>query len=430
MPSRSEAFPVRARAVKLPRKCQFGLEGQPMTVTVVRTPTALAAHTPAWDALAAQTIEPNVFYESWMLLPALAAWGQLEEVCVVLIYTTGPSNEGSQPILCGLFPLVTRNRFKGLPVRYSSLWKYKYCALCTPLIHPTYAADCLKTFFGWLDQAPEAGSFLEMPYLGGDGWLNQLLTNSANESRNLMMIEDRNNRALLEIAETTPDASEAYITTALSGKRRKELRRQEKLLREQGSLEFAELRPGDDAESWFEEFLQLEAKGWKGEEGSALVSNAASKNFFLTMVRAAAQRGQLMMLALRLNGQTLAMKCNLLAGPGSFAFKIAFDEAFASFSPGVQLELENIRRMHELPARQRSVLPWPTGTPSLVPAPAVQWMDSCATAKHFMINRLWLSRRTIKTVLVATSKPGGNLIVALNPLLRWLKRNFFNHIAL
>jgi hypothetical protein len=406
----ARALPHWRYPISPPRKCQFTPEGQAMSVIVVCTPAALAAHVPAWDELAAQAIEPNIFYESWMLLPALEAFGQQEEVCVVLVYTTGPSNEGSKQILCGLFPLNLINRYKGLPVRHSSFWKYKYCALCTPLIHPAYAADCLKTFFDWLGRAPESGVFLEMSYIGGDGPFNQLLINYANQSRNLLLIEDRSTRALLERTNTGPEAGEAYIQAALSGKRRKELRRQEKLLREQGQLEFVELSVGEQAESWFEQFLQLEAQGWKGQEGSALGSNAASRNFFLTAMRAAAQRGQLLMLALRLNGQPLAMKCNLLAGTGSFAFKIAFDETFASYSPGVQLELENIRRVHT--------------------QPALQWMDSCATTKHFMINRLWLSRRTIKTALLATDKRGSNLIVALTPLLRWLKRQFFNQVAL
>ena len=43
----------------------------------------------------------------------------------------------------------------------------------------------------------------------------------------------------------------------------------------------------------------------------------------------------------------VAMKCNFLSGAGSFAFKIAFDEAFARFSPGVQLEIDNVQAFHE-----------------------------------------------------------------------------------
>lgn len=404
----SKLAPVRA--AHLPRKCQFTPEQQPMSVVVVQSAAELAAHLPAWEKLARQTIEPNIFYEPLMLLPALEGFGQTEPIRIVLLYTTGPSNEGSKPILCGLFPLVLRRGYKGLPLRYSSFWKYKYSVLCTPLIHAEYAADCFAAFCHWLETTPETGAFLKMDYIGGDDLFNQLLTDYFNESRNQLIIEERINRALLVNKGGGRTTGEEYINTALSGKRRKELRRQEKLLREQGQLDYVELAPEDDAESWFAQFLQLEAKGWKGSEGSALASAATSRTFFLATMRAAHAQGQLQMLALRLNGRPLAMKCNLRSGAGAFAFKIAFDEEFASYSPGVHLELENIRRLHE--------------------STDLHWMDSCATAKHFMINRLWLERRTIKTLLVATGKQGGNFILAFTPLLRWFKRKFLPHVLL
>jgi CelD/BcsL family acetyltransferase involved in cellulose biosynthesis len=401
---------TNAPATHPPRKCQFTREGQRMSLTIIHSAEELAAHVTAWDDLAANTIEPNVFYEAWMLLPALAAFGREAQLSFVLVYATGPSNEGSKPVLCGFFPLQIHASYRGLPVGYTSLWKYKYCVLCTPLLRPEYASDCLTAFFDWLGRAPETGALLRMEYVAGDGLFLQLLTDYFNQSRNLLAVEEQLNRALLERAGTGSAASEAYINAALSGKRRKELRRQEKLMREQGELEFIALPTNvpTNTEIWLEQFLQLEAQGWKGVEGSALASAEASREYFLQIARAAAERGQLMFLALHLDGKPIAMKCNLLSGTGSFAFKIAFDEAYANYSPGTQLELENIRRVHE--------------TTDLA------WMDSCATSKHFMINRLWLSRRTLKTILVATGKGGGNFLVSIAPLLRWVKRKFFDRV--
>jgi hypothetical protein len=45
-------------------------------------------------------------------------------------------------------------------------------------------------------------------------------------------------------------------------------------------------------------------------------------------------------------------------------------------------------------------------------------MDSCAEADHFMANRLWLDRREIATVLTATGRAAGELVVSSLPLLR------------
>jgi hypothetical protein len=108
------------------------------------------------------------------------------------------------------------------------------------------------------------------------------------------------------------------------------------------------------------------------------------------------------MLGLCLNSRPIALQCNFLAGPGAFAFKVAFDEAYGHASPGVLLEVENVRRVHELPE--------------------VRWMDSCAGAGPSAVKELWAGRRVLETLLVATGPAPGPFTVAALPLLGWLRR--------
>jgi hypothetical protein len=192
------------------------------------------------------------------------------------------------------------------------------------------------------------------------------------------------------------------LSAALRGIHRKDLRRKEKRLSETGFVEYDELTSDGDIDKWTNDFLEVEASGWKGREGSALGATGESRSFFLRVAREAFSRGRLMMLALRFDGRPIALKFNLLGLPGAFSLKIGYDESYARFSPGLLLELENIRRLH---AR-----------------PELEWMDSCAVAEHFMINRLWLDRRMIQTVLVPTGRGGGDFWVSLMPLVRWLNR--------
>jgi CelD/BcsL family acetyltransferase involved in cellulose biosynthesis len=398
-------FPPRAPEWQRPSKCQFNAEKQPMTVSVVRSAAELSQHQLAWEDLAINAIECNVFYEPWMFLNAWELTEKGKDIRCVLIYTTGPSNEGSKPVLCGFFPLERMRGYKGLPVSYLQLWRNKYSSLCTPLIRAEHARDCLNAFFEWLGKAEESGPLFSMEYLSSDGWFNQLLTDYTNDHDTLISIEERTNRALLE----RTNSAEDYIGTALSGKRRKELRRQEKLLGQLGTVAYEAFKPGDDVEVWLQQFLALETKGWKGQEGSALGAQLETRELFLRQMREAAARDRLIMLALKLDGEPIAMKCNVLAGVGSFSLKITFDEKYASYSPGVHLELDNIHRLHANPG-------W-------------QWMDSCATARHFMINRLWTGRRSLKRIVLATGKGPGNFLVALMPLLRWAKRLFIKKAA-
>jgi hypothetical protein len=143
-------------------------------------------------------------------------------------------------------------------------------------------------------------------------------------------------------------------------------------------VEFVELGRDGDVDAWIRTFMELEASGWKGRAGSAMLLDEPSQKYFSDTMREAFRRRRLMMLMLRLNGVPIAMKCNILAGPGAFAFKIAYLEEFSRFSPGIQLELETIRRIHE----NRSI----------------QWMDSCAAPNHTMIDHIWAERRKIQTI--------------------------------
>jgi hypothetical protein len=116
-----------------------------------------------------------------------------------------------------------------------------------------------------------------------------------------------------------------------------------------------------------------------------------------------------MMLALRLNQRPIAMKCNFLTADGGYAFKIAFDENYRRFSPGVLLELENIRKLHS--------------------NSSIRWMDSCATPDHFMINRLWLDRKPMCTLLVSTRHIIGDFIVDIVPMLKRFKTWYSPRLA-
>src|SRR6185369_12429325 len=70
--------PVRSeRAAAEPRPAEVAVttDGAKMSVVIADDLTALEKHVAAWEELAVAAIEPNVFYEPWMLMPALRAYG-------------------------------------------------------------------------------------------------------------------------------------------------------------------------------------------------------------------------------------------------------------------------------------------------------------------------------------------------------------------
>src|SRR3954464_12105801 len=103
-----------------------------MRVVVESDVDALKKHIPAWNSLASSAIDPNPFYEPWMLIPALHELAD-ESVSVLLIY------DASSDVLCGLVPVVRRRLYHRLPIPNFRFWKHKYCFLCTPLLRAGFA---------------------------------------------------------------------------------------------------------------------------------------------------------------------------------------------------------------------------------------------------------------------------------------------------
>ncbi|HLG14444.1 MAG TPA: GNAT family N-acetyltransferase [Blastocatellia bacterium] len=369
-----------------------------MSAIVVRDAVELEQFAAAWEELAAAALEPNVFYEPWVLIEAFRALAAGRDIQFVLIFAPNPAWEHGPRVLCGVFPLERKRGYRGLPLRNLSLWKHKYCPLCTPIVRADRARETMLAFFDWLASAGHGCSVMEFRHIPGDGRFHQLLVDCFDQRARLSFVSNCFTRAVFKPAAS----ADSYLGAALSAKHRKALLRKEKRLAESGGLEYQELKPDEDPRTWIEKFVELEASGWKGKEGTAVASSLEDRAFFEAVLQAAFRRRRLMMLALRHNGRAIAFKCTFIAGSGAFASKIAFDEQFAAFSPGLLLEMESIRRVH---AR-----------------PEIQWVDSCAAADSMMFNRLWLDRRIIQSIVIGTGKPAGDFFVSLLPLFKWLRR--------
>ena len=368
----------------------------PASVVIVDDAPGLEPHVAAWDDLAAAALEPNVFYESWMLLPALREFGAGRDLRFALVFLPGAA--GARHRLVGFFPLERRARHRNLPIGALTLWRHDYCFLCTPLLHAADAPAALAAFLDWALLAPRDWSLLEIGHVAGEGPFQQILDRELERRGTRAVVGECFARALFRPAAD----GRAYLRAVLVRRRRKEYKRQANRLREKGRLELLELDASGDPVVWIERFLELEARGWKGRGGSALASEAASRRFFRTVALEAFRRRRLMMLGLFLDSRACALKCNFLAGQGAFAFKIAYDEAYRRYSPGLQLEIETIGRLHE--------------------RPAIRWMDSCAAEGHSMINRLWADRRAIRTTLISAGGLAGRLGLEIQAARRWLRQ--------
>ena len=110
------------------------------TLTVLRERASLATLVPAWEELTVHSLEPNPFYEPWILLPALEARGGANLRCVLLW-------QGDK--LAGFFPFTRERHYKGLPVSTLTSWRHSAYLVCTPLVRADVAVDVLKALLAW-----------------------------------------------------------------------------------------------------------------------------------------------------------------------------------------------------------------------------------------------------------------------------------------
>lgn len=330
-----------------------------------------------WDDLARDAVEPNPFYSPALLIPALASYAD-DQVRLATV-------RDGRGRLIAFAPVAPMRGYSRLPVSYVATWMHPHCFFAAPLIRRGAEREALRALFDLLDAE---GSFLRLRHLGEDGKLFAAARAAAEEAGRLCAPSARYRRAALYGGF---DARET-LDRALTSKKRKELRRLRSRLAEQGELVFETLRSEGLLEEWSEAFLALESAGWKGRERTALASAPEGQAFFRDAVRRAFAAGSLAFHRLSVGGRPIAMIVNFAERGSAYSFKIAHDEEFARYSPGVMIEIEMMKALEK---------------------EQFDFIDSCAAPDHPMINSLWRDRRGVAALNVSGRSARSRLLFRL-----------------
>lgn len=350
-----------------------------------------------WRELSHRAAEKNPFYEPWNVLAALKHLIFEGDVSFILILKADFSKSSGRS-LCGLFPVETKDVYEGirprsLPIKTISLWRHKYCYLCTPLIEEECEQGAVDTFFEWLENSDSGARLMEFPFVPTHGpFFNQIIQRFHTLGTPTFR-SDIHTRALL----TREESVDRYFKRHIAGSDLREARRRERLLSKKGKVEYL-VHGGKGGVSMVEEFLALEAKSWKGVRHCDLMSAPNEAAYFREAATKALVDERMEILALHLDGEAIAIKCNYCAPPASYSFKISYNQEYAKLGPGILLELEHIRRLHA--------------------SPSLQWTDSCAVYNNATFNRLYNERLPVQDFVVGTGKGRGEFIISAIPLVR------------
>lgn len=310
-----------------------------------------------WQALGERAFVPaGSCLQAW-LTPALAHYSAQFPAEVLALRRAHE--------ICGVFALKSG----GGPVRRG--WTSPLSFSGTPLID---AEDPKSVLLAFLHSQP--GRAIQFRSLTASGPFWDMLNEAVAETGGRIEIITRWERAAL----TSQVSFEDWFSRNFERKRRKEYRRLRSRLGEEGKVENFAWGPGDPIDPWVDDLMALEARGWKGRRGTALATDADMATAFREALHLLAAEGSLRFWKITFDGKPIAMMSGIVKGGQGWLGKIAYDEDFARYSPGVLLILDATERLID---KERLAL-----------------VDSCAIPGHPMISNIWRDRIALADVMI------------------------------
>lgn len=321
-----------------------------------------------WRALAGRALEPNAFYEPAFALAAQPVFGR--EVGAGLVWS-----RSSEPRLLGFFPAQIERRRYGVPLPVLVGWTHPYGPFGAPLVDRHRAEAVIAAWFDHVANDPQLPSLILLPFCPLEGPLARALDAVVVRRHGRSVSFARHARALL-----APAARDNYLERAIGTKKRGELRRQRRRLGDSGVVMSSSIGEAAAMAHALDDFLAIEASGWKGRAGTAARSDADVRKFMQAAVIALAGEGKARIDRLFVDARAIAAIVMLKSGATVWGWKIAYDESFARFSPGVQVLVDVTERLLEDATVARA--------------------DSCATPDHPMIDHIWRERLVLADRLI------------------------------
>ncbi|MRX35192.1 GNAT family N-acetyltransferase [Aminobacter sp. MDW-2] len=328
------------------------------------------------DHLCARTIEPNVFFNPRFLAPAMP---RLEDREVRLAVIRDGTEYRSRLRL--LVPYSVEKPAVPLGIPVMRTWSSPFGPLGTPLLDRDDPEGVIADFFAMLARPHlKLPKVFVMPDMRLDGAVARMLSATA-ESRNLpLVVTGQFERPFLE----SDAEGEDYLKEALGSRHYKEFRRLGRRLADQGVVEHKVARTQDDVRHAIEQFLTLEASGWKGRQRTAMAIDRYRAAFAREAVHRMSEQDMCRIHSLTLDGRTIASLVVFVEAGVAYTWKTAYDETLSACSPGALLMM--------------------AVTGHHLDDPNIMMTDSCAVPDHPLVGKMWSER-----------KPMGTFVVGLTP---------------
>lgn len=364
-----------------------------LTVEVVDA-GRLASLRPEWIDLLARADVPNVLMDPAMVQAAAEVFPESQSQAL-LVWRPGAG--GRQ--LAGLWAFsIGRPNQSVIPVRTLTIPPGPHRYLATPVIDRNCLDETLHAMLDALAADPRLPKIAALDAMSADCPTMEALVRvlAARGSAPCWLERLRQRPKLASSLD-----GKTYLEKALSSSSRKKLRQHRRRLAERGKLSHVVARDRDAVRPALEDFLRMEASGWKGRQGTALLSDSENAAYIRRSILGMAEQGCAAIHALYLDDRPISMQIVIRAGAVAYTWKTAYDEEFRDYSPGMLL-LEDY-------------------TAAFLADKSIAYVDSCSyDASSFMAT--WTERHAVADVWIDTRR-GGSFAFAVLALLQKRYRN-------
>jgi SAM-dependent methyltransferase/CelD/BcsL family acetyltransferase involved in cellulose biosynthesis len=338
-----------------------------------------------WRDLADRAVEPNPLGEPDCVIPAARYQSFGDEISLLV------AEEGDSFQAC--VPLRPTNRWYNIryPIAANKVRRATYVG--TPLVDPASGTEAVATMLTTLgDERRTLGCrLLGLDSLRAGGPVAHYLDAAAAELNLAVHVQEDFERAFW-VRRPEP----TYFDDLKASRRQSIRRRRRRLTKEFGIAPVLVDRSTDPCA--IDDFVALEAAGYKTVNGVALATVPGEPEYFASMCKRFGESKRLQVIALECGDRTLAMQVSLRGGDGLFALKVAYNEDYRVFGPGALLHVESFDHIHH--------------------ATDATWFDSCASADNTFLFDLYPDRTRIITALFSLDSPVDQLFVRSLPHVR------------
>lgn len=282
-----------------------------------------------WDSLLSRSSSKHFALTHEWLFTWWQNFGKGKKLKVISVRREGE-------LLC-IAPLMESEvKLFGLPLKRIGSFHNFYNPVCD-LILADGARQAIKAIWTHLRNASQTWDFIE-------------LLPVPMPSRSLIELERVAKRARFRL-EIRQLASCPFVDTSgtwqfyLAGKRskeRKNWRKLEKRAAEKGGSSILIITGLEDLDDHLTAAFRIEASGWKGRAGTAVIQDPQADSFYRSFAHLAARNGWLSLDFLVLDNELVAFNYDVVFGGTRYAQKIGYLEKWSSMAPGKLLKRQLI----------------------------------------------------------------------------------------